>query len=147
MGVIATDKNKATLFYHPDTELGRRMNAYVSSSDMPALTIDLSQTKVTGTQWADIASKLNKEIPDLIETQHPDFVKHYGEDPVDMDEHDWLKVIENHPELIIHPILIKGNTYIQIEKLTDFTDNPEIMGHDSAGIKRSPAEEEASEEE
>lgn len=147
MGVIATDKNKATLFYHPDTELGRRMNAYVSSSDMPALTIDLSQTKVTGTQWAEIASKLNKEIPDLIETQHPDFIKNYGEGPADMDEHDWLKVIENHPELIIHPILIKGDTYIQIEKLTDFTDNPEIIGHDSAGIKRSHAEEEASEEE
>lgn len=147
MGVIATDKNKATLFYHPDTELGRRMNAYVSSGDMPAQTIDLSQTKVTGTQWAEIANKLNKEIPDLMETQHPDFIKNYGEGPFDMEDHDWLKVIENHPELIIHPILIKGDTYIQIEKLTDFTDNPEIMGHDSAGIKRSPAEEEASEEE
>ena len=142
MGVIATNKNKATLFYHPGTELGRRMNAYISSGDMPAQTIDLSQTKVTGTQWAEIASKLNKEISDLIQTQHPD----YGEDPVDMEDNDWLKVIENHPELIIHPILIKGDTYIQIEKLTDFTDNPEIIGHDSAGVKRNPAEEEQAEE-
>ncbi|UOB16735.1 arsenate reductase family protein [Abyssalbus ytuae] len=130
MGTIATNNRQITLFYHPDTSLGKRMNAYVNSMDKDVLIVDVSKTKVTGTQWSELAEKLNIKIADLINQEHPDFTKNYGKGPFDMEEHDWLKVLEMHPELLIHPIVINGEEYMQIKKPTDFT---KFMGADSAG--------------
>ena len=51
MGVISTDENEIKLFFNSDSSIGKQIQAYVSASERKILTIDISKTKVTGTQW------------------------------------------------------------------------------------------------
>ena len=78
MGVIATNKREIKLFYNAETNKGMQTLAYLKSSQKKVLDIDLSKTKVTGTQWTELAKLLGKPIKDLINTEHPDFIKKYG---------------------------------------------------------------------
>lgn len=119
MGVIAQDQRQITLFYHSDTTLGKQTLAYVSSSKMKIHTIDISKTKVTATQWAEIADGLNLRVSDLVNTSHPDFTSIYGKDSIDLDENDWLTVLEKTPKVIAFPILLKGLKYFKIGNPSD----------------------------
>jgi arsenate reductase-like glutaredoxin family protein len=90
MGVIAKNHRQIVLYYNSDTLLGKQTYAYVKSSTKKLLAVDLSRTKVTATQWVEIANSLNLNVSELINTGHPDFIKNYGMDSLDMNEHDWL---------------------------------------------------------
>lgn len=139
MGVLATDKNKVTLIYNSDNSIGKQTYAYVSSSEKGILAIDSSKTNITGTQWAEIADGLGIKISDLINQDHPDFKKEYGE-KVDLDdEHDYLKILQNKPELLASPIVIVDGNFHAIETPSDFV---KYLDADSAGVSRNPAEEE-----
>lgn len=120
MGVIGTDDKEIILYYHSGTILGKQTLGYVSASKRKLLSIDISKTKVTGTQWAELAENLHLEISDLIDKGHPDFIKNYGSGPIDLDEHDWLKILEKTPQVVTYPIVINGNEYLQIKNPSDF---------------------------
>lgn len=120
MGVIDTDDKKVTLYYHSGTSLGKQTLGYVVASKRKLLSVDISKTKVTGTQWAELADKLHMEVSDLIDREHPDFVKIYGSEPLDLDQHDWLKILEKNPEVLTYPIVVNGNEYLQIKNPSDF---------------------------
>lgn len=115
MGVIATDNRKIQLFYNGDTNKGQQTFAYLKSSDKEVLNIDLCKTKVTATQWVELAELLNKPIKGLINTDHADFIKEYGENPDLKREDDWLKVLENNPKVVTQPIIVNGDKAIQID--------------------------------
>ncbi|NDV16831.1 hypothetical protein GO009_12415 [Muricauda sp. TY007] len=115
MGVIATNKREIKLFYNAETNKGMQTLAYLKSSKKKVLDIDLSKTKVTGTQWTELAKLLDKPIKELINTEHPDFINNYGENPDLHSDEDWLKVMENNPKVITQPILVNGDKAIQID--------------------------------
>ncbi|WP_238934419.1 arsenate reductase family protein [Aurantibacter crassamenti] len=108
--MIATNDNEIKLYYNSNTSLGKQTYAYVSASEKKVFGIDTSATKVTGSQWAEIASKLKIAIGELINTEHPDFINVYGNDKIDLSEHDWLRVLEKHPETLAYPVLLMGDT-------------------------------------
>ncbi|WP_130285839.1 arsenate reductase family protein [Aquimarina brevivitae] len=136
MGVLATDNNKVTLIYHSGTTLGKQTYAYVSASKKGILAIDASQTKITGTQWSEIAEGLKGSIKDLINQDHPDFKKEYG-DKVDLyDEHHYLKILEKQPQLMANPIVIVDGKFYAIHSPSDFV---KYLDPDSAGVSRNPA--------
>lgn len=114
MGVIATDNRKIQLFYNGDTNKGQQTYAYLKSSDKEILNVDLCKTKVTATQWVELADLLNKSVEELINTDHTDFIKEYGENPDLQREDDWLKVLENNPKVVTQPIIVNGDKAIQI---------------------------------
>ena len=120
MGVISESKRKITLYYNANTSIGKQTFAYVSVSKKKILAIDISKTKVTGTQWLQLAEKLNLKVGDLVETEHPDFVKHYGTETVDFNDEDWIKIIQMHPEVVQYPIVINGEVYLLIKNPSDF---------------------------
>lgn len=120
MGVISENNRKITLYYNAKATIGKQTFAYVSVSKKEILAIDISKTKVTGTQWLQLAEKLNVTMADLVETAHPDFVKHYGSEAVDFNDEDWIKIIQQHPEVVQYPIVINGETYVQIKNPSDF---------------------------
>jgi hypothetical protein len=97
MGVIAKDDRKITLYYHSGTSLGKQTYGYIVSSKKKILAVDISKTKVKGTQWAEIASDLKVKIADLINKEHPDFIKKYGPDSLYMEQLYWLKLMEKSP--------------------------------------------------
>lgn len=120
MGVIGTDDKEIILYYHSGSTVGRQTLGYVMASKRKLLSIDISRTRVTGTQWAELADKLHMKICDLIDRGHPDFVKNYGSSAIDLDQHDWLKILEKTPEVLTYPIVVNGNEYLQIRNPSDF---------------------------
>ena len=119
MGVISTDKNEIKLYVHSGSSIGKQVQAYVLASERKVLIIDISKTKVTGTQWAELAKGLNLPISGLINKEHPDFTHNYDKQ-LDLEDNDWLKIIENHPEVISTPIAIIGNHFVQLHSPAEF---------------------------
>lgn len=120
MGMIATNDNEIKIYYSSKTSIGKQTYAYVVSSEKKVLGVDVSKTKVPGSHWAEIADGLNIEIKKLINTEHPDFVKQYGDKKIDLDQKDWLLILENHPETLAFPIVIIGKKIIAIHSPSDF---------------------------
>ena len=119
MGVISKDKNEIKLYFHSESSIGKQIQAYVLASERKILTIDISKTNVTGTQWIELAKGLGLEVSELINKEHPDFVQNYGEQP-NLDTDDWLKVLDKHPEVLSTPIAIIGEHYVQLNAPSDF---------------------------
>ncbi|SFN74241.1 Arsenate reductase, glutaredoxin family [Bizionia echini] len=115
MGTIATDNGKVILYYNSENSLGQQAYAYVNASDRGILAIDISKTKVTGTQWAEIAANLNTNLSGLVNQEHPDFKNNYKTEDASLSNDDWIKVLQNHPSSLRCPILIDGKTFHFIE--------------------------------
>ncbi|WP_276167852.1 arsenate reductase family protein [Zobellia alginiliquefaciens] len=133
MGVISKDKKKITLYYNSETSEGKQTYAYVESADEDILAVDISKTKVTGTQWAEIAHNMNEPVGSLVNQEHPDFREKYGNKKVDLNEHDWLRILEKSPSTLAHPVVIKGDRFIPIKNPSDFV---KFMDSDSEGIDK-----------
>ena len=114
MGVIATDSNKITFYYNSNSNVDKQSLAYVQDSLKKILTIDVTKTKVSDTQWAEIATKLNLTLADLVNKNHPDFTKNYNSDTI-LSEDDWIKVIQNNPDVIANAILVIEDKFYKIE--------------------------------
>ncbi|GAA4106966.1 hypothetical protein GCM10022393_01770 [Aquimarina addita] len=138
MGVISTDKNKITLIYNSETSLGKQTNAYIQASENDILTLDTAKTKITGTQWIEILEGLAVKIEDIIDKEHPNFSSEYSTD-VQLDTHDWLKILDKSPEVLAYSILIKGNKFHLLRDPSDFI---RYMEPDSKGVSRNPSEKE-----
>ncbi|MWW23315.1 arsenate reductase family protein [Algibacter lectus] len=143
MGVISTDNRKITIYYHSEHSIGKQTYAYVKSSEKKLHAVDISKTNVTGTQWAELASNLGKNISDLINKDHPDFIEAYGKDSAIMEQHDWLKILENEPQLLKYPIVIDGENYLQIKSAAEFK---QYIDPDSAGLNKEPLDQQFTEE-
>ena len=133
MGVISKDDNQITLFYNSQTSIGKQTLGYVEASEREVRTVDISKDKVTGTQWTELAAGVDLPIRELINQDHPDFKEAYGSDKVDLDEHDWLRVLEKSPAVLAFPLVIMGNQYLTIKNPSDYV---KFIENDSAGIKK-----------
>ncbi|WP_157492117.1 arsenate reductase family protein [Mangrovimonas sp. ST2L15] len=116
--MISTNKSTNKLFFNSQSSLGKQVLGYLKASDHELLTIDILQTKVTGTQWKELADGLHKTIGELIDKHHPIFTENYDED-LDLDENDWIKILNKHPEVLAYPILIFGEKYLQLNNPSD----------------------------
>jgi arsenate reductase len=119
--MFSTSDKLITLIYHGDDHIGQEVLAYAKTEEMPVRDIDISKTKVSETNWAEFAEKLGIEIKDLVNMNHPNFMQHYDAE-VDLNEHDWLKFLENNPSTLRAPIAMKG------EKI-QLMENPQDMLH------------------
>ena len=119
MGVIATNNRELNLYYNDNSSIGMQTLAFVQASKKKVLAVDLSKTKVTGTQWAELADLLGISIKDLINTEHPDFIKLYGKDNDLEGDDDWIKVLQKNPSVVTQPILVNGNKAMQVNTPSD----------------------------
>ena len=119
MGVIATNNRELNLYYNAESSIGMQTLAFVQASKKKVLAVDLSKTKVTGTQWAELADLLGIPIKDLINTEHPDFIKLYGKDNDLESDDDWIKVLQKNPSVVTQPILVNGTKAMQVNTPSD----------------------------
>ncbi|MFD0798353.1 arsenate reductase family protein [Maribacter chungangensis] len=133
--MISKHDRKLTIYYHSGTSIGEQTLAYANASDKKIHAVDISKTDLTGTQWAELANGLGKNISDLINTDHPDFIKLYGNQNPEMEEHDWLKILEKELHLLKHPIVVFGERYLEIKSAAGFK---KYLEPDSAGLKKQP---------
>ena len=119
MGVIAKDDKQLTIYFNSESIIGKQTLAYITSSSKEIRAIDITKENLTGTQWAELADKLEVELSDLIDTQQPKFKNTYGEQDVNLDENDWIKILQGEPDLITWPIVINGNQFLLIKNPSD----------------------------
>ncbi|TXD85199.1 hypothetical protein ESY86_01245 [Subsaximicrobium wynnwilliamsii] len=118
MASISTHKNMIKIYYSSESSIGKQTYGYVNASFKELLGIDVTKDKVTGTQWKDIAEHLDIPISGLIDKEHPLFTENYDKD-ANLDQDGWIKVLNNHPEVLNYPIVIMGNKYMQIRNPSD----------------------------
>ncbi len=91
--------------------------AYAKAEGWPIQEIDILKTPLTGTQIAELADRLQIEIKDLVNQDHPAYKSHF--EPHDFSSNDWIKMIQHHPEIMKQPIALRGNITILVETPTD----------------------------
>lgn len=130
MSVISTNNKMIKIYYSSKSTIGKQTYSYVNASFKELLAIDVVKTNVTGTQWKEMAEHLKMSIGDLIDKEHPIYIENYDKD-ADLDEHGWIKVLDNHPEVLNFPIVILGNLFLQIKNPSDIEKH---LDPNSAGI-------------
>lgn len=121
MSVISKEKNVIKIFYNANSTVGKQTLGYVQSSFKDILEVDTAKTKVTGTQWVELADLLGGKVGDLgdlIDKKHPDFENNYDEHS-DFGTEDWIKILDKHPSVLTYPIVIIGNNIYQIRNPSD----------------------------
>jgi len=131
MGIISKHKNMIKLYYSSNSSLGKQTLAYVSASKKEILAIDLSKTKLTGTQWMEVAEALDTTLSSLVNQNHPDFTKIYSEKEIQLSNEDWIKVLHKNPEVLKGSILMVNNSFYLLETPIDFIKHLEP---DTAGL-------------
>jgi len=129
MGVLARDDREFTLIYSHNTRVGKHTLAYLQGIEEKLNAIDISKTKVSDTQWTEIAEALNCKVGDLIDKRLVEV-----EDTSDFGTNDWLKILQNNDAVLSHPIAINGKSTKQI---TNGSDVLKFFGVDSAGIDKT----------
>jgi len=132
MGVIAKDKNLATIYYHPDN---RNVNPYLAimkTLKTETRSIDLSQTKLTSLQWSELASLLSIDADNLIHKKHSYIKETFGNPSVKLADHDALRILQTHPEVLLNPIILSGEKAIIAEHPNDIS---KLQDSDSGDIK------------
>lgn len=117
MGEIATSNRQITLFYSSNSIRAKKTLAYAKAEGILIQEIDILKTKLTGTQIAELADRLNIEVKDLINQEHPSYKQKFEHH--NLSERDWIKMIQHNPEIMKQPIALRGDVTILVETPTD----------------------------
>lgn len=117
MGEIARSHRQITMFYSSNSTRAKQTLAYAKSDGLPILSIDILKSTLTGTQIAELASSLNIEIKDLVNQDHPAYKEQFL--PHKLSEVDWIKMIQQNPEIMKQPIVLHGDKTQLVETPTD----------------------------
>ncbi|TLP81754.1 arsenate reductase family protein [Maribacter sp. ACAM166] len=117
MGEIATSDRQITLFYSSKSTRAKQTLAYAKAEGVAIQEIDILKTPLTGTQIAELAGRLNIEIKDLVNQEHPSYKSRFEHH--DFSERDWIKMIRHNPEIMKQPIALRGDITILVETPTD----------------------------
>jgi len=111
--IFANTNKEITLIYNSEEPIGRQILANALKEKITVHDIDLKYIKLTPTQWAALASQLNLDISELVDTKSPVFLKKFGK-VEDLAEQDWLSLLAHNPDILKAPIALKGSKIIMI---------------------------------
>ena len=108
--MIENEPKEITLIYHSDKAEDRKARAFVESlTGYTIKTLDLKKDRLTQTQLAEIANKMDVVIEKLFDPTYKDrFTGHGTDDIYTASEADLLTILVNEPALINTPITIVG---------------------------------------
>ena len=117
MGEIATSIRQITLFYNSKCVIASQTLAYAKASGVAVLDIDILKTPLTGTQIVELAQRLKITVADLVNQELPDYKAAF--EPHNYSTNDWIKMIQNNPELMKQPIALRGDFTVLVETPSD----------------------------
>lgn len=117
MGEIATSNRQITLYYSSKSIRAKQALAFAKAEGLPIQEIDILKTKLTGTQLVELAGRLNMEVEDLVNQEHPAYTSHFEHHNLSTD--DWIKMIQHNPEIMKQPIALRGDKTILVTSPTD----------------------------
>ena len=69
MGVFSDDNRQITCVYNSKATTGKQTLAYITASEKSVLPLDISTEQITGTQWAELAERLETNLCHLINSK------------------------------------------------------------------------------
>lgn len=117
MGEIATSNRQITLYYNAESSIAKQTLAFAKAEGFAIQPIDILKTPFTGTQIVELAKRLGLKVKDLVNQDHPDYAKKFEQH--ELSSEDWIKMIQNNPEIMKQPIALKGDQTILVETPTD----------------------------
>jgi arsenate reductase len=105
--IFANTNKEITLIYNSEEHIGRQILAYIQTENMLVHDIDLKHMKLTPTQWAELADRLNIDVHGLVNTENPNFFQKFGK-VNDLTGQDWLNLLAHNPDILKAPIVMKG---------------------------------------
>ncbi|MFD2916021.1 arsenate reductase family protein [Psychroserpens luteus] len=118
------------IYYSSKSSIGKKTLAYLKASHKDLLDIDITKTKITGTQWKEIAQNLDVTIDNLVDKKSFDFTA-YKDSNVELSETDWIKVLNSSPEVLTYPIVILSDVFYQIHNSSEIE---KLLEPNSKGI-------------
>jgi arsenate reductase len=109
--IFANTDKEITLIYHSEDSIGLKILAYAQIENIPIHDIDLKNMKLTATHWAELASRMNIHVRDLVNTEHPNFSQKFGQ-LEHLSNDDWLTLLIHNPDILKAPIVMKGHKVI-----------------------------------
>ncbi len=108
--MIENQPNEITLIYHSDKAEDKKARAFVETiAGYTVKTLDLKRDRLTETQLAEIAHKMNVEFAMLFDATYKDRFKANGlHDIASASDSDLLTILTQEPILINTPITIIG---------------------------------------
>lgn len=117
MGEIATSERQITIYYNSESIIAEKTLAFAKAEGMAILGIDILKTPLTGTQLAEISSRLNMEIKDLVDQENDSYKLKFKLH--DFSSDDWIKMIRSNPEIMRQPIALRGDNTVFVFTPTD----------------------------
>lgn len=117
MAQIATNNRQITLYCIEESVKAKQTLAYAQAEGVSVLIIDISKTRITGSQIIEIANRLKVEINDLIDFDNDVFLSE--SEPLHLSSRDWIKMIQHTPEILKQPIAIWGDKTLLVNTPTD----------------------------
>jgi len=119
MSVIATKENQINVYTCNEDSLTKKVIAFAHATKAVLHVIDICKTKLTGTEWAELASKANLTTADFIQTEHPIYKKTYTNNSVVLDDESAIKILHSHPEVLVYPIALRTNKAVLCKTESD----------------------------
>lgn len=111
--IFANTDKEITIIYSSEDRTGKQILAYAQSENLPIHEVNVHKTKVPSSHWAELAGKLGIEVKELVNTESSEFKQKFDKDS-DLNEHDWLSLLEKNPDVLRAPIVMKGEKVVMM---------------------------------
>ncbi len=114
---MKTHDRELLIFYDSKSNTDRKTIAFAKSTGHKVKTYDHSKNSATTTIWRGILNSLDKHPKEILNKAHPYYQANIR--GKDFNMRGWLNILQNNPDLIRHPIAMKGSQAIICETPTD----------------------------
>lgn len=120
MGVLSQNENLIKLYVHPDNRMAKQSIAVAEASKAIKKVINLSEVKLTETQWGDLADLLNLDSPqDLINFDHDIIKEKFDHKKPEIYDNEAMKLLTHNQEILKHGIAVRGKKAVFITNVND----------------------------
>ena len=114
---MKTHEREIMIYYNSQSSAGKKTIAYAQSTGQKVITYEFGKSRSTTTNWTMLLTSMGKHPKELLNKAHPYYQANIKGREFNM--HGWLNILQRNPELIKHPIAIKGTKAILVETPTD----------------------------
>ena len=119
MGVFSDDNRQITCVYNSKDNTDKQTLAYITASEKSVLSLDISTEQITGTQWAELAERLETQLCNLINE------KEIAGDVSSFSDSDCITILRENPSALKGAIVFtndKAKLITNPSKVLEFID-------------------------
>lgn len=105
------------IYYNPNSSADRKTIAHARGTGQKVVSYNHTNNSSTTTTWKSILKALDKHPKEILNKAHPYYQANIRGKEFNM--HGWLNILQNNPDLIKHPIAMKGSKAIICQTPTD----------------------------